>query len=135
MRFFCYVFISFSFLRPTLAADPICQKWFGAKHVQNINRFPASDVNDGSDACRHFVWAILLSNKFSETFAKLILDAHENSRFQPDAEKQMDDHNNQLGLEVARSTTKKADLSQEEILKLFDKAVKDGKLNVIGKPQ
>lgn len=63
-----------------------------------IEIYPKSDVNDESDACRHYIWAILLSQKLGSKEAKIILDAHENNPLQPQNQNAMDLSNNKLAL-------------------------------------
>ena len=98
-----------------------------------LNIFEDSDINDESDACRHFVWAALLYKKFGLEFSKKVLDAHEARPKQPSNEKAMDLANNQIGLAAAAQLLRTNNLEKREILKSFQKNLRSGKL-VILKP-
>jgi hypothetical protein len=82
-----------------------------------LKEFPRSASNDESDACRHFVWATLLSRVLGAEAAQSILDAHEQEPTQPPEEKAMDLANNQRGVTFA--TTEAKTFSDEEILGQF----------------
>lgn len=68
--------------------------------------FPDGDLNDESDAFRHFIWAGLLFKELGLEKAKQFLDAHENDPKQPPSEKAMDLANNRDGLLVAQKLIK-----------------------------
>lgn len=61
--------------------------------------FPDQNMNDESDAFRHFIWAGLLTKEF--------LDAHEDDPDQPMSERNMDLHNNNRGQYAAQELIKK----------------------------
>ena len=63
-----------------------------------LKLYRGSTTNDESDACRHFIWAGLLTNYFGPKFSVAVLDAHENSEMQPVEEKAMDLSNNRAGV-------------------------------------
>ena len=65
--------------------------------------FPNQDLNDESDAFRHFVWAGLLTKELGKQKAKEFLDAHEANPLQSDREKQMDTVNNERGQSAAET--------------------------------
>lgn len=53
--------------------------------------------NVPEDAYRHVLWSFLLTQKFGETFAERVTDAHEVLPTNTAAERQMDFHNNSIG--------------------------------------
>ncbi len=59
--------------------------------------FPDQNLNDESDAFRHFLWAGLLTKELGREKAKIYLDAHEADPDQPEIEKRMDSFNNSKG--------------------------------------
>ncbi len=81
--------------------------------------YSSSRTNDESDACRHFVWAILLSKNLNAEKAKEILDAHENNPMEPISEKAMDLANNRLGLAEYQRPIKEGEITVEKILNSF----------------
>ena len=96
-----------------------------------LTMFITSDMNDGSDACRHFIWAALLYKKFGLEFSQQILDAHEKSKTQPLVEQAMDMANNRLGLSVAGELSKKGELNEKAILQAFKTNLKKGSFVII----
>lgn len=60
--------------------------------------YPRSSVNDESDACRHYIWSMLMARELDLNIAESILNAHENNPKEPTDEKAMDLSNNRLGL-------------------------------------
>ena len=83
-----------------------------------LKEFPKADTNDASDACRHFVWAVLLTQSLKFERAQQILDAHEQEPTQPAEQKAMDLANNQRGVSFARSNPKP--LPKLKFLKSFE---------------
>lgn len=65
--------------------------------------FPDQNLNDESDAFRHFIWAGLLTKELGRQRAKEYLDAHETDPDQPEIERQMDSFNNGKGQSTAES--------------------------------
>lgn len=59
--------------------------------------FPEQNLNDESDAFRHFIWAGLLTKELGKIKAKEFLDAHENDPDQPKNQQLMDLFNNEKG--------------------------------------
>jgi len=53
--------------------------------------------NAPEDAYRHVLWSFLLTQKFGESFAEQVTDAHEVLPTNTAAERQMDFHNNSIG--------------------------------------
>jgi len=77
--------------------------------------FPDQNLNDESDAFRHFLWAALLTKELGKVRAKEFLDAHEADPDQPAIERQMDIHNNNRGQNAAESMIKEKRWSQKNI--------------------
>lgn len=70
--------------------------WDSEKICLSIYTF--SDMNDESDACRHYVWAILMSREIGIKDAETVLNAHEENSKEPKNQQAMDLANNRLGL-------------------------------------
>ncbi len=68
--------------------------------------FPNQDLNDESDAFRHFVWSGLLTKELGAVKAKEFLDAHEANPLQPENEFKMDSFNNGHGQAAAEALIK-----------------------------
>jgi hypothetical protein len=77
--------------------------------------FPDQNLNDESDAFRHFLWAALLTKELGKARAKEFLDAHEADPDQPDIERQMDTHNNSRGQAAAESLMKEKRWNQKNV--------------------
>jgi hypothetical protein len=77
--------------------------------------FPDQNLNDESDAFRHFLWAALLTKELGRSRAQEFLDAHEADPDQPDSERQMDMHNNSQGQTAAESLIKETRWSRKNI--------------------
>lgn len=63
------------------------------------------DPSVPEDAYRHVLWSFLLTQKFGETFAEQVTDAHETLPTNTAAERNMDFHNNRIGREYAKRGT------------------------------
>jgi hypothetical protein len=100
-------------------AEKACKKAYGR-----------SVTNDISDACRHFHWAYLLQRDLGNDFSKKILSAHEENPRIPLNEKEMDQHNNKMGIEAAIATKDKK-LSDEAVIELFKTQDSEKKIKVI----
>jgi hypothetical protein len=72
----------------------------------SFRNFPNQDLNDESDAFRHFVWSGLLTKEIGSDKAKEFLDAHEANSLQPDNEFKMDTFNNNKGQSAAEALIK-----------------------------
>ena len=92
-----------------------------------------SDLNDETDACRHYIWAFLLSKEVNIKNAEAILSAHENNQLEPKNERSMDLANNRLG-QIDYEKSKDKDLNNKFITELFKENLKNNKL-VILKPK
>lgn len=68
--------------------------------------FPNQDMNDESDAFRHFVWSSLLTKELGTVKAKEFLDAHEANPLQPESDLKMDRFNNERGQSAANALIK-----------------------------
>lgn len=103
-------------------AEKICSKLYFS-----------SQTNDESDACRHYVWAHLLTESFGRELAEKFLYAHENEPAQPPDEKAMDLANNNRGVSQAESRLKEKKFNRANILEDFKKDFKSGKIVVLKK--
>lgn len=106
----------------TWTAEGLCKEVYGF-----------SDVNDETDACRHYIWAFLLSKEINIKNAEAILSAHENNQFESKNEKSMDLANNRLG-QIDYEKNKDKDLNNKFITELFKENLKNNKL-IILKPK
>ena len=95
--------------------------------------YNTSELNDESDACRHFVWAGLLQNEFGREFAERVLYAHEQEPSQPEEQKAMDLANNQRGVSVAESLIKSKHYSEDALMGAFKEQLKSGRIIVLKK--
>lgn len=84
--------------------------------------FPNQDLNDESDAFRHFVWSGLLTKELGRKKAKEYLDAHEVNPLQSERERQMDTFNNERGQAAAETLIKNNKWSERA---LESKAIKE----------
>jgi hypothetical protein len=101
-----------------------------AEHLCSA-KFGQSRTNDESDACRHFIWAGLMSQDIGDELASKILNAHENYPGNPVDEKAMDLANNATGLKEAGTLQKAKEFTPEALEKRFDEDLSEGKLTVI----
>lgn len=95
--------------------------------------YPTSATNDASDACRHFVWAALLTQEFKREFTEKVLYAHEQEPTQPEDEKAMDLANNQRGISTAEKLISRKSFSDEKIIEEFNLQLKQNMLIVLKK--
>ena len=96
-----------------------------------LSLFKKSRANDVSDACRYFIWAVLLYKKFGPEFSRQVLDAHEKDKEQPLIEQAMDLANNRLGLAVATELSEKGQLNEKAILQSFQTNLQMGNLIIL----
>lgn len=94
-------------------------------------QFPDSQLNDESDAYRHFVWAGLLVLKIGEDRSKIYLDAHEDNPKQPTEEKAMDQANNRNGLLIGAKLKRENRLSIESLEKEALNELRRGNMSVL----
>jgi hypothetical protein len=92
-------------------------------------RFGYNGHNDKSDAFRHCFWSAILSRDIGSWWAKAFTDAHETKPGQPAEEKEMDLHNNAVGLELGFYYF--IPDSNDSLSNQCFKALQDGKLKVI----
>jgi RHS repeat-associated protein len=64
---------------------------------------PAGGHNDRKDAFRHCYWSCCMTKRMGTDEARRIADAHENFPENPQCEKDMDQHNNQIGRRTGSS--------------------------------
>jgi hypothetical protein len=95
-----------------------------------LKQFTSSRTNDESDACRHFVWSILLAKDLGFNFAEKILNAHENNPKGPEDERAMDLSNNRYGL-ITFEKNKDIIWTDDKILTFFNVSLKENKLIVL----
>lgn len=93
--------------------------------------FPEQDLNDESDAFRHFIWAGLLTKELGKVKAKEFLDAHEANRLQGVSEKDMDLFNNQKGQQSAETLISENKWSLKNIEAEGLKALREHQLRVL----
>ena len=67
---------------------------------ETTRRFGFNGRNDQSDAFRHCFWSSVLSRDIGYFWAKAFTDAHETNPDNPPDEKEMDLHNNSVGLKI-----------------------------------
>lgn len=65
-------------------------------------RFGFNGRNDKSDAFRHCFWSAILAREIGYSGALQFTTAHESSSLNPKDEKEMDLHNNGVGLSIGR---------------------------------
>ena len=92
-----------------------------------------SDLNDETDAYRHYIWAFLLSKEVNIKNAETILSAHENNHLEQKDEKSIDLANNRLG-QIDYEKSKDKDLNTKFLIELFKENLKNNKL-IILKPK
>ena len=91
--------------------------------------YVASRTNDESDACRHFVWASLMTSELGAEFTNRALNAHEQDLRQPENERAMDLANNRQGQLTAQPGSGAVD--EQIVLKRFEENLKKGNLVVL----
>jgi len=74
-----------------------------AAYVETRRRFGRNGQNDYSDAFRHCFWSALLSRDIGYAAALRFTTAHESSPTNDPAEREMDLHNNAVGLKIGRA--------------------------------
>jgi hypothetical protein len=94
-----------------------------------LTLYNKSKINDESDACRHFTWALLLAQNLGSELAEKILTAHENNIDSTPEARAMDLSNNRLALLVFQQSKNK--LTELDILDLFQSNLKNNKLVVL----
>lgn len=95
-----------------------------------LQLYPQSALNDESDACRHFVWAVLLEKSIGTDDAESILAAHENNPIELEDQKAMDLANNRLGQLSARKIKSNSPI---EIINEFKKQLQANKLIILNR--
>jgi hypothetical protein len=114
---------------PIICAAAYQSTWEADKSCLKI--FPNSKTNDESDACRHFIWAGLLTKEHGSEMAKKILDAHENNPKEPLEEKAMDLANNRAGIFASEALIKDNKFDDNALLNEFKRQLKNNSLIVI----
>ena len=93
--------------------------------------YGVSGTSDESDACRHYVWAGMMAKHLGPDFEKNLLDAHEAEPNQPIDQKSMDMANNRAGILAANQLIRLNQYSNEKIVEIFMRDLKQGKLIVL----
>ena len=107
---------------PTKILDAYRLSWKAEELCHSL--YAKSKTNDASDACRHFVWAGLLTNSFGKDYALKVLNAHEQDPLQPKEEFAMDNANNRLGILHSETLIKDKKFSDDVILESFKNSLK-----------
>ena len=84
----------------TMAKIPLIKMSKDTAYNETIRRFGRNGRNDRTDAFRHCFWSSVLSRDIGYYWAKLFTDAHETNPDNPADEKEMDLHNNSVGLKI-----------------------------------
>ncbi len=93
--------------------------------------FPDQNLNDESDAFRHFIWAGLLTKELGRQKAKEYLEAHETDPDQPKIERRMDTFNNGKGQSAAESLIQNKNWSLRKLESQVLKSLQAKELEVI----
>lgn len=109
----------------------VVYKLKGRAEDSTERNFPIQDLNDESDAFRHFVWAGLLTKELGRTEAKRYLDAHEANPLQSERERQMDTFNNERGQAAAEALIQKNTWSESALEAIALEELKNKQLLVI----
>jgi len=91
-------------------------------------KFGHNGRNDSSDAFRHCFWSAILSRDLGYLNAMEFTTAHESSPLNNAKEKEMDLHNNSIGLKIGQNKDAKSSIGEQCMA-----ALKDRKLKVIKK--
>ncbi|MBK7707905.1 MAG: hypothetical protein IPN69_05260 [Acidobacteria bacterium] len=84
----------------TMAKIPLIKMSKDTAFAETTSRFGSNGHNDRSDAFRHCFWSAILSRDIGYYWAKSFTTAHESNPGQPPEEKEMDLHNNSVGLNI-----------------------------------
>jgi len=85
----------------------------------------AGQHNGRGDAFRHCYWSALLARDIGKSGAKDFTTAHEGYSGNPSGEREMDLHNNGIGISIGQMNSKATDA---ELSDLFEKALTLGRL-------
>jgi hypothetical protein len=84
----------------TVVKIPLIKMSKDTAYNETIKRFGRNGRNDRTDAFRHCFWSSILSRDIGYFWAKAFTDAHETNPDNPADEKEMDLHNNSVGLKI-----------------------------------
>ena len=101
-------------------AEDVCSDMYGT-----------NDINDESDACRHFFWSSYLVRTLGAKKAQQYLNAHEENSLQESADKEMDLMNNKIGLNKAQKLLKQYKLNDAEIKSSYLKSIQNKEFRII----
>lgn len=93
--------------------------------------FPSQKSNGSSDAFRHYTWAGLLTRDIGEDAARTFLNAHELNQDQPIYEKEMDEFNNERGIQAAKDLLEKGSFENDELYEKGKDELKNGTLRTM----
>ncbi|MFN8791851.1 MAG: DUF6973 domain-containing protein [Bdellovibrionales bacterium] len=93
--------------------------------------YAKSETNDESDACRHFMWAAIMTRSQGSEKAKRVLDAHENNPKEPLDQKSMDLANNRAGIFTSEKLIKDERYGSTELKNEFLKQLRSGSLIIL----
>jgi hypothetical protein len=95
---------------------------------ETVRLFQQNQMNDETDAFRHFLWAAFITRELGQEKALLFTTAHEADSEVPQNEKNMDLSNNLAGIDAIRNLNP---ASNEAVERAALKALKEKKLIVI----
>ncbi len=95
--------------------------------------FKTANINDESDACRHFIWAGLMLEELGLDFAVKVLNAHEADPNEKSEVRKMDLANNKIGLKAAEKLIKEKKFSEQTMINSFLEALKYDKFTILRK--
>lgn len=100
-------------------------------HNNAISQFPEkAQASKERDAYRHLLWLGMMTQKYGEKHARMAGNLHESripfvgSPFQSNLEKDMDLYNNELGIQLGKSTKSLEELMQKAKEMVLQKEVK-----------
>ena len=94
-------------------------------------KLPQGRHNNATDAFRHALWNALNARDAGMKKAKRFGDAHEADKGQPDVEREMDLHNNEVGRRIGAANP---DATDKELAELVLKALENNELIVSANP-
>ncbi len=117
---------------PTKTLKAYRLSWTAELECNNL--YLQSRTNDESDACRHFVWAWLLTKDLGVEFANNVLNAHEDDSREPQTERAMDLANNRQG-QLAEQTSKSPNDEAEMLRSFKENILKKNLIILTPKPE
>ncbi len=93
--------------------------------------YSQSRTNDESDACRHYIWAILVSKEEGVDFAQKVLEAHEINPKEAKEETEMDTFNNKIAIDDFKKIEKSKNITDEEVIQNFKNNIRNKKFKIM----